>query len=194
MAKKYINNFAKYGGLVTVFFEWFALLFFYLREPVYFTGEHPISYFATLPQTRIVFTVFYLIAAVSFWIFAKHHLQKHYQVPVKIFAFSMISFAGLALFPYDPANTMSTVIHNILAQSSFCSFLLGMYLMAKKSRSKRLRIITIFAVILSALLMISFIITPKDSHLVLGLEAGSWLVFQLWIIWVSYRSYRNVLT
>ena len=115
MAKEYIRNFAKYGGLVTVFFEWFALLFFYLREPIYFTGEHSISYFATLPQTRVVFTVFYLIAAVSFWIFAKHHLKKHYQTPVKIFVFSMIGFAGLALFPYEPASVLSTVIHNILA-------------------------------------------------------------------------------
>lgn len=69
-----------------------------------------------------------------------------------------------------------------------------MYLMARKSDDRRFKIITILAVILSALLMASFIIIPKDSHLVLGLEADSWLVFQLWIIWVSYRSYKNMLT
>lgn len=191
MLQKHIKLFARYGGVVAVFFELFALLLFYLHQPSAFNGNLPISYFATLPQTRVMFTLFYVIAALSFWIFAKHHLSRHYRTPLKIFAFSMIGFAAMAITPFDPNNTVSNVLHTIFSMSSFGAFLAGMYVMAKNNLDRQFRYITFAAVVLSGILIVSFRFVPQDSHLIMPLEAGAWFVCQVWMVWVSLVSYRK---
>lgn len=191
MIKKQIDSFARYGGFVAMGFEWSALLLFYLLAPEYFSGQYPISYFATLPQTQFIFTLCYLGAAFSFWIFANHHLKKHYQTPIKIFAVSMLAFVGLAVFPYNPAEAFSARVHIILAQLTFVSFYVGMILMARLSDEKRFRFITYATVLLSTALMAGFILGPKNSPFILFFEATSWLVCQLWIIWISWRAFNK---
>ncbi len=178
-----------YGGIAATGLEWLALLFFYFREPQFFTGEHPLSYFATLPETKIVFSLCYLGAAISFWIFANHHLRDVYHTPIKVFAFSMFAFAGLALYPYDPTSSTSTTFHIILAQTTFGSFLAGMALMARYSEDARFKKMTYIAVILSTALLIALIFQPAASRFVLLLEAGAWFMFQLWTIWISRHAY-----
>ena len=192
MIKRHIKLFAIYGGVVATALEWFALLFFYLLEPQLFTGEHPLSYFATLPETRIVFSLCYLGAAVSFWVFANYHLKGLYRTPIIVFAFSMLAFAALALYSYDPTNVTSTTIHIILAQASFGSFLLGMALMAWRSDDIRFKKVTYAAVILSAALLAAFVLQPNTSRLVLILEVGGWFRFQLWTIWISRHAYLKI--
>ncbi len=172
-------------------FEWSALLLFYLIAPTYFVGEFPISYFAVLPQTHIIFTLWYLGAAVSFWIFASYHLKKHFRVPVKIFAVSMLTFVGLALWPYNPDEVVSSIVHNIFAQTSFATFYIGMILMARLSEDKHFRTITYLAVTLSAVLMVGFMLSPRRSGTILPFELSSWFVCQLWIIWISVRAFKK---
>jgi hypothetical protein len=101
MNKKYLEQFAKYAGLVTVSVEWLAIILFYLLRPDQFNGQNPISYFAYYPQTQLVFSVCLTIAAVSFWIFSTWHLPKYYNTPVRLFALSMLGYAALALTPFD---------------------------------------------------------------------------------------------
>src|SRR6185369_13271573 len=115
MLKKYIESFARYGGLAAVCFEWLSVLIFYVREPADFGGQHPISYFATLPQTRLVFSVCYTLAALSFWVFVKWHLSKHYLTSTTLFAWSMLVFAAVAIVPFHPDNPASSAIHSLLA-------------------------------------------------------------------------------
>ena len=191
MIYKNAKKFAKYGGIVAVFFEWLALVLFFLSQPSAFTGNLPISYFATLAQTRIIFASFYVIAAFSFWIFANHYLSRHYRTPIKIFALSMIGFAAMALAPFDPNNSLSNALHTLFSHSSFLLFLLGMYLMAVKNEDKRFRYITLAATTLSAVLIVLFRLAPEDSNLILPFEAGAWFICQLGIIWVSLIVYKK---
>ena len=189
MIRKHIKLFAAYGGVTATALEWFALLFFYLQEPQLFTGEHPLSYFATLPETKAVFSICYLGAAISFWIFANHHLRTLYYIPIKVFAFSMFAFACLALYPYNPGNAVSNTMHIVLAQASFASFLLGMALMARHAYDIRFKVVTYIAVAISAVLLTALIFQPHTSRLILILEVGAWFMFQVWTIWISRHAY-----
>jgi hypothetical protein len=188
---KPLESFAKYAGIATVCIEWSALLIYYLTVPSYFGGKYPISYYASLPQTHLVFSVCYTLAALSFWIFTKHHLTKHYRTPLKIFGWSMILFAGMALFPYDPNSLISTIVHSALAYSMGIAFLVGMYLLAKSADDRHLLKVTVMAIILNTILTLAFVVAPKDSNLIFFFEAGSWFVCQLWIVWISYYIYQK---
>lgn len=191
MIKRYIESYAKYGGIVAVSFEWLAILIFYIQKPSDFSGQHPISYFATLPQTRIVFSICYTLAAICFWVFAKYHLNKHYRTPTKLFTLSMLGFAGVALVPFNPAVTISYITHSTLAELFFATFLAGMYSMAKNNDDKLLRFVSTAAVILSGLLLTAFLFTHEGSQFVLVLEASGGFICQLWIVWMSYHSYKK---
>jgi hypothetical protein len=191
MIKNGIESFAKYAGIATVGVEWLALLLYYIQMPAYFSGQYPISYFATLPQTRPVFNICYTLAGLFFWIFIRHHLHKFYPAPVKIFGISMILFVGLALTPYNLDNQISKLIHSTLGWSSSLFFTVGMYLLARNANNKSVNRATIFAIIVSLVLIVAFANVPKDSHLIFALEAGSWLVWQVWVLWISYYSYRH---
>lgn len=186
-----LESFAKYAGLATVAVEWSALIIYYLKMPLYFGGKYPISYFATLPETKWAFSICYVVAALCFWIFAKHHLAKYYRIPLKIFGISMILFAVTGLFPYNPNDTTSIVTHSVLALSSGLLFLTGMYLLAKNANDKILSRITLLAIVLSFGLTVAFLLSPSDSILIFTFEAGSWLILQLWMIWISFYTHRR---
>ena len=191
MIKNRLESFAKYAGIATVCVEWLALLLYYLQMPSYFGGKYPISYFATVPETRLVFNICYTLAGLCFWIFIRHHLHKYYRAPIKIFAWSMLLFVGLALIPFNPANTASNIIHSTLGWSSAFLFALGMYVMARNSQNKYVHRSSLIAVIMSTILIVAFALSPKDSHFLFAFEAGSWLVWQIWILWISYYSYKH---
>jgi len=191
MIKNRIESFAKYAGIATVSVEWLALLLYYLQRPEYFGGKYPISYFATLPQTRFIFSICYTLAGIFFWIFIRHHLHRYYRAPITLFTLSMVLFLALAIVPYDPANHLSSTIHSTLGYSSSIFFAVGMYLMAKNAHNKTVHRVTMLALLSSLLLLFAFTQAPKNSNLVFAFEAGSWLVWQLWIIWISFYSYKN---
>lgn len=185
LMKTGIESTAKYAGFATVVVEWSALLIYYLKMPFYFGGKYPISYFDTIPETRWAFMVCYVLAALCFWIFAKHHLAKYYHIPLKIFSASLILFACVGLYPYNPANSTSALIHSSLALISGLLFIVGMLLIALHAKDRRLSIVTTVSSIASFSLTIAFLLVPKQSSLVFSLEAGSWLVLQLWTIWIT---------
>ena len=157
--------------------------------PAYFGGKYPISYFATLPQTRPVFNICYTLAGIFFWIFIRHHLHKYYPAPIKLFGISMILFVALALVPFNPDNQFSNSIHSTLGWSSSVFFTVGMYLLARNAKNKSVYRVTMIAIIVSLVLIIAFANIPKDSHLIFAFEAGSWFVWQVWVLWISYYSY-----
>lgn len=186
-----LESFAKYAGLATVAVEWSALTIYYLKAPLYLDGRHPISFFATLDETRWAFTVCYVLAAIFYWIFTKHHLAKYYKMPLKIFGISLLLFAATGLFPYDPENTVSLIIHTAMALSSSLLFAIGMYLFAKHASDKLLSNMTLTAIVFSVSLIIAFLLSPAESNLIFAFEAGSWFVIQLWVIWVSFYVHKR---
>jgi len=190
-----IEYFAKYAGLATVAVEWSALAIYYLKMPLYFGGKYPISYYATLPQTKWVFSTCYVLAAIFCWIFTRHHLTKYFYLPLRIFAISMVLFAATGLFPYNPDNTVSAIIHTALALSSGLLYLAGMCALARHTKDKIVFTTTIIAIVLSLSLTVAFMLSPRNSHLIFSFEAGSWLVLQIWMIWISfYVRKRRVLS
>lgn len=191
MLKDRIESFAKYAGLATVSIEWLALLLYYLQMPAYFGAQYPISYYATLPQTKLVFTICYTLAGVFFWIFMHHHINKYYQTPVNIFGVSMLLFIALAIVPFNPANSVSDITHSLLGWSAAILFAIGMYMVAKHANNKLVSRVTLVSLIVSLVLLVAFANIPKTSPFIFALEAGSWLVWQLWIIWISYYIYRT---
>ena len=191
--KKHLDYFARCAGFVAMGLEWFALIFFILREPYYFSGRYPISYFAALPTTQWVFSLCYFGAAICFWLFSTYHLKKHFVTPIKTFSVSMLLFSGLALYPYNPSNPISSTVHNWLAILSLGLFYLGMLFLAKYSSDQKFRLITSFSVVISMGLMIGFATIPRDSALILPFETSAWFVCQLWIVWISYLAYKRSL-
>lgn len=165
-------------------------MIYYLKMPLYFGGKYPISYFATLPETKWAFSICYVLAAFCFWIFAKHHLAKYYRIPLRIFGISMILFAATGLFPYSPIDTTSMAVHSALALSSGFLFLAGMYVLAKRANDKIIFKFTLISIALSFSLTIAFLLSPAGSGLIFIFETGSWLVLQLWIIWISFYIHK----
>lgn len=191
MIKNRIESFAKYAGIATVTVEWLALLLYYIQMPAYFGGKYPISYFATLPQTKFVFIICYTLAGLFFWIFIRHHLHQLYRAPIKIFGLSMILFITMALVPYNPFNPTSDMIHSTLAWSSGFLFAAGIYFMARNANNKYVYRVSIIAIVLSTLLILAFALSPKESNFLFGFEAGSWFVWQVWVLWITYYSYKH---
>lgn len=186
-----LEFFAKYAGLATVAIEWSALLIYYLQMPLYFGGKYPISYYATLPETKWVFSGCYALAALCCWIFTKHHLAKYYLVPIRIFGISLVLFAATGLLPYDPQNSVSQIVHTATATSSGLLFLFGMFLLAKHAKDAVLFSVTLATIVLSFALTVAFVLSPRDSQLVFTFEAASWLMLQLWMIWISFYIHKH---
>lgn len=188
-----LEQIAKYAGLATTAVEWSALTIYYIKQPLYFGNSYPISYYATLQETKWVFTGCYVLAAICFWVFARHYLTKHYTVPLGVFGAALFLFACTGLYPFDFDDKVSTAIHSLLAISSGILFLVGMYILAKRAKDTYLYNITTIAVSLSFTFSVIFLLLPKTSQLVFIFEAGSWLVLQLWTIWISFYTYKKKL-
>jgi hypothetical protein len=186
----YLESFAKYAGLTTICFEWLAFLLFFLLRPDMFNGQYPISYFAAQPETRIIFSVCLTIAATSFWVFTRFHLNKHYVTPVRLFTASMIGYAALALLPFDPTNSFSDLIHRLLAMFFSLTFLGGIFIMGKNNKALGIQTMSYLTAALSVAVMIVFLLTPKDSPHVMLLEALSAFVGQVWVVWISFHAFR----
>lgn len=193
MTNNRIESFAKYAGIATVAIEWSALLAYYLLMPAYFGNKYPISYFDYLPQTRLVFNICYTLAGIFFWIFIKHHLHKHYPVPLKILGLSMLFFIGLALFPFNPNNPTNDLIHSSLGMISAILLIIGLSIMTKTVKDRIVYRGTMIMLVCSLILFAAFLVSPKQSNLIFAFEAGSWLVLQLWVFWISFYTIKNPL-
>lgn len=191
MIKNRIESFAKYAGIATVSVEWLALLLYYINMPAYFGAQYPISYYATLPQTKLIFNICYALAGIFFWIFIRYHLHKYYGAPIKMFTLSMIFFVALALTPFNPDNSVSNIIHNALGWLSGVLFAISMYVIGRNSKNKFVHRVSLITLILSGLLIAGFAFSPRDSHLIFAFEAGCWLVWQIWVLWISFYSYKH---
>ncbi len=191
MITKQIESFARYGALTAVAIEWLSLLGFYISNPANFNGQYPLSYFATIPQTRLIFSICYALAALSFWIFVKYHLNRHFQTPTKMFALSMLGFAAVAIIPFSFDDPLTLTIHNLAALFFSVTFIAGMYLMSRSNSDSQVKLVSGAMAALSTILLVFFMFSPKDSHLILLFEAGSGLVCQLWMIWISFHAFKK---
>jgi hypothetical protein len=181
-----IKKYAIFSGVIAVMFEWIALSLFYFLQPQYFDGLHSISFFATLPQTRLIFAACYTIAAINFWLFFRTHISRRYKTPIGVLAISLISFAAVAILPYNPMNSLSSFIHISLFLTSSVTFMYVMYDISTTEKGLSFRFISKTMFALSVITFLAYIMLSK-SYLTMPLEAGWWLVLQIWVIWISYH-------
>jgi hypothetical protein len=186
-----IESFAKYTGIATVIVEWLALLLYYTKMPTYFGGSYPISYFASLPQTRLVFNICYTLAGIFFWIFLRHHLHKYFNIPLKIIGLSMLLFIGMALMPFNPNNPTSVISHGTLGLTSAFLLAVGLFIMARNANNKYVYRATVTTLLVSLLFLLAFLNAPKTSNFIFIFEASSWLVLQIWVLWISFYTYKK---
>lgn len=184
-----IKKYAKYGGLAAVCLEWLAIGLFFVIKPSGFSGENTISYFATIPETRLIFSICLVIAATSFWIFTRHHLHNYYSVPVRVFALSMLGYGAMALMPYDPSSLTSDIIHKSLAMFFSVMFLAGMYLVGKNNKDTQLRVVSYSAVASGIIALLVFMALPQGSKFITLAETISAVVGQAWTVWITYHSF-----
>ncbi len=181
---------ALFGGIIAVLFEWLAIGIFYINSPSDFGGEHPISYFATLPQTRFVFALCLSLAAISFWIFVKWHLSKRLVTPLNIFTFSMFCYFFMALIPFNPTETLSNATHTLLAYLFGGSFILGMFVMGKKNPHKKFKTFSLLIAVVASIISLVIFLFPTNSFFFI-LEAGVGFVCQIWSIGITYFLYKT---
>ena len=105
---------------------------------------------------------------------------------MRIFILSAFTFIGLAWLPYIPSNSISIFVHELFAWSTSVLFTIGMYVLAKNSKDKVIYNMTVITIILSGILTVIFIMLPKGSDLIFISEVGSWLIMQIWMLWISY--------
>jgi hypothetical protein len=191
MIAQRIESFARYGALTAVAIEWLSLLGFYISNPSNFSGQYPLSYFATIPQTRLIFSICYTLAALSFWIFVKYHLNRHYQTPTKMFTLSMLGFAAVAIIPFSFNDPLTSTIHNLSALFFSVTFIAGMYLISRTNGDKQVKVVSGAMAAFSTIFLVLFMSSRENSHLILLFEAGSGLVCQLWMIWISLHIFRK---
>lgn len=183
-AKK-LAPFAKYGGVVAVGLEWLAIAFFHARTNLGLNPNQPISYFSTLPETKLVFSLCFGLAATSFWIFVVGHLRTRYTTPTKLFSFASLGLLGIALVPYHPENQASNLAHIGIAYAMTLGFLFGIYSIGRRNNDKVLRKNTMLLVVLGAAIAALMGVLPRNlPWVVMQIILG--LLIQLWIIWITF--------
>jgi hypothetical protein len=103
----------------------------------------------------------------------------------------MLGFAAVAIIPFRFDNPLTSTLHNLLALFFTVTFIAGMYLVSRNNSDKQVKLVSGAAAAVSTILLILFVSSQKDSHLVLLFEAGSGLACQLWMIWISFHVFKK---
>lgn len=183
---KLIEPIAKYGALAAAGVEWTSWILFYAIRPHEFGPNHPISYFATLGDTRWIFTISYLAAPLLFWLYIKFHLKQ----ALPIFTASMIGFALVAIIPYDPQVAVSNLSHIGAFLFTAVTFMIGMYQVAVAAHDRLLRYGLLAFTGMSLVAYVGLLLSAGSGSAVLYWELGWWVTCQLWMIWVSVYDLR----
>lgn len=181
---------AKYGGILAVIVEWVAVVFFHTRGSLQLEPEQPISYFSTLPETKLVFSLCFGLAATSFWVFVVGHLRTRYTTPTKLFSFAALGLLGIALVPYDPKDQVSNLLHVGIAYTMTLGFLFGIYFIGSRNTDKLLRKNTMLLVVSGAILAGLMGVLPRSMAWV-AMQILLGLLIQLWIIWITFYNSKE---
>lgn len=182
---KRLVEISRYGGVVAIILEWFAVLYFHVRTNEGLKGNQPISYYSTLPETRWVFSLCFGLAAASFWIFVIGHMRQKFTTPTRLFSFACLGLLGIALVPYHPKHPVSNIVHISIAYLMTLGFLFGIYGLAKHNKDKTLRKNSLVLVVVGAALAAAMGVLPRSiTWIVMQIVLG--ILIQLWIIWITF--------
>ena len=186
---RWLESIARYGALAAACVEWSSWLLFYVLRPHEFIATHPISYFATQPNTRVVFTIAYLVAPFCFWVYIKLHLKQ----AVPMFTVSMLGFAAVAIIPYHPENAISGTAHIGAFLLTSTTFLIGMFQVAAAAKDKLLQYCLLAIFGLSLVAYAGLLLSRGNGPVILYWELGWWVTCQFWMVSISVHDLRKSL-
>lgn len=184
------QTFARYGAVLATGLEWLSWAWFYALRPDDWALSRPISYFATVPDTRWIFMALYVAAALSFWIFSRAHVVGISRAAHRSFGISMAAFAAVAAIPYNPDEPLSAGLHMTAFAITAVAFNTGMLLVALALHPPRWRwgLLGLTALSVLALCGVGFF---PDGPYVLVFELGWWIPCQVWMIAMSVYVWRS---
>src|SRR5215216_23859 len=104
-----------YAAITAVALQWLTILGFMVLDFNYAEQLHPISYFATRPNTQQLFTIGFALSAILVWSFIVFWARKHLKISFILFSLSMGCFIAMATIPFRPEDIQNLVQHERVA-------------------------------------------------------------------------------
>jgi len=115
-----------YSGIAAVSLQWITFLGFMVLDFNYAEQLHPISYFATRPNTQQLFTVGFTISGLLVLAFIALWAHRFIKISLALFTLSMGLFIAMATIPFRPENIQNLVQHENVTALFALTFVLGM--------------------------------------------------------------------
>lgn len=115
-----------YAGIAAVALEWITFIGFMLLDFNYAEQLHPISYFATRPNTQHLFTIGFTISGILVWAFIALWARRYLKISLLLFTLSMGLFIAMATIPFRPENIQNLVQHENVTALFALTYVLGM--------------------------------------------------------------------
>lgn len=128
-----------YAGIGAVILEWLTFLGFMLLDFNYAEQLHPISYFATRPNTQRLFTIGFTLSGILVWLFITFWVRKYIKISVILFTISMGFFIAMAMIPFRPENIQNLVQHENVTALFALTYVLGMLHVGVRTQDAGLR-------------------------------------------------------
>jgi len=128
-----------YAGIAAVFLEWFTFIGFMVLDFNYAEQLHPISYFATRPNTQHLFTIGFTISGLLVWAFVAFWARRYINISLILFTISMGFFIAMATIPFRPENIQNLVQHENVTALFALTYVLGMLHVGVRADDMRLR-------------------------------------------------------
>lgn len=115
-----------YAAIAAVALQWTTFLGFMLLDFNYAEQLHPISYFATRPNTQHIFTFGFTISGLLVWAFVALWARKYIKISLILFSISMALFIAMATIPFKPEDIQNLVQHENVTALFALTYVLGM--------------------------------------------------------------------
>ncbi len=189
--RKKIATAARYGGVATIVIDWCALAIFYAIYPERMQMRYTVSSFALLPETNVLFSVFFLFAAISFWIFVQFYLAQHLKTPKKIFGISMFGLLITLVAVAMPHSPWYPILHIVGIWTFAVFFLVAIMIMDRANvRVDFRRVTRVTAACSIVLLVVLYLLRPL--HITLIFELAIAVICHFWILWVTVTNHSIV--
>lgn len=176
-----------YTAIAAVILEWLTILGFIILDYDYAEKLHPISYFATRPNTQDLFTIGFALSGVLVWSFVVFWARKHVKISVLLFTLSMGCFIAMATIPFRPENIQNLVQHERVTALFALTYVLGMLHVGVRNPDPGLRRRSLICGTIGLILGITIWNTNNAIHTtsIIFYEIICALAAQYWILYLS---------
>lgn len=176
-----------YTAVAAVILQWLTFIGFAVLDYNYAEQLHPISYFATRPNTQRLFTIGFTSSAILVWIFVTFWARKHIKISFILFTLSMGFFIAMATIPFNPDDIQNLVQHENVTALFALTYVLGMLHVGVRNREAGLRRRSLICGAIGIILGITIFNTDNavNKTSIIFYEIICALAAQYWILYVS---------